>query len=59
MIAALIGGTGLSGGFLVRQLLADPDVLAIQVYASPVRPHYLRREGLDRGGVTPICTLYG
>lgn len=24
-------------------------VLAIQVYASPVRPHYLRREGLDRG----------
>jgi predicted HTH transcriptional regulator len=24
-------------------------VLAIQVYASPVRPHYIRREGLDRG----------
>jgi predicted HTH transcriptional regulator len=24
-------------------------VLAIQVYASPVRPHYMRREGLDRG----------
>ncbi len=24
-------------------------VLAIQVYASPVRPHYLQREGLDRG----------
>lgn len=24
-------------------------VLAIQVHASPVRPHYLRREGLDSG----------
>jgi predicted HTH transcriptional regulator len=24
-------------------------VLAIQVYASPVRPHYVRREGLDGG----------
>jgi ATP-dependent DNA helicase RecG len=24
-------------------------VLAIQMYASPVRPHYIRREGLDRG----------
>ena len=23
-------------------------VLAIQVYASPVRPHYIRREGPDR-----------
>ncbi len=24
-------------------------VLAIQVYASAVRPHYIQREGLDRG----------
>jgi predicted HTH transcriptional regulator len=24
-------------------------VVAVQVYASPVRPHYLRREGLDSG----------
>lgn len=27
-------------------------VLAIQVYASPVRPHYIRREGLDRGAAS-------
>src|SRR5450432_3855428 len=29
MIAALIGGTGLTGSFLVRQLLADPAITKV------------------------------
>jgi predicted HTH transcriptional regulator len=34
-------------------------VLAIQVYASPVRPHYIRREGLDRGVYVRVCVPPG
>ncbi|MBA2301317.1 MAG: putative DNA binding domain-containing protein, partial [Acidobacteria bacterium] len=29
-------------------------VLAVQVYASPVRPHYLRREGVERGAYVRV-----
>jgi predicted HTH transcriptional regulator len=33
------------------------QVLAVQVYPSPSRPHHLKREGLDGGGeaMTPWC----
>lgn len=30
------------------------QVLAIQVHASPIRPHYLRREGLDGGAYVRV-----
>jgi len=36
VIATLIGGTGLTGSFLVRQLLADPAIKVISISRKPL-----------------------